>query len=108
MSIHGSVIRDRLQHMRLVLIRTSDRGNCDYHVSRRGVPYVHLYVNGVRHQFTFFGRSKKFRLFAPDQSHIDFYNWKEVIDFYVKMKALGIAVQSFNMPQAKGEPNGNI
>ena len=66
--VRGREIKNKLMDLRLVLINNTNKFDADYHISARGVPYVHVMVNGKRYQIAFFGKSQKFRLFPPNDS----------------------------------------
>lgn len=78
-------IKNMLQDMRLVLVNDSNRFESDYHVSARGVPYVHVVVKGKRYQFTYFGKGKFFRIFDDQQNRKDIEKRNDVIQYFRDM-----------------------
>jgi len=83
MAFKGRRIKELLMDLRLVLCNSHNHFEADYHISLKGVPYVHVMVNGKRYQFTFFGKSQKFRVFKPDQSRVDLTNRSDLIDYFI-------------------------
>lgn len=60
-----------------------------YFESMRKVPCVKVFIQGFRYQFTFFGKSQKFRLFFHDQTHIDLATRDEVVEFLTARNKVG-------------------
>lgn len=85
-SIKGAHIKDMLKDLRLVLCNTANGFESDYFESKRGVPCVWVIVNKRRYQFTFFGRTQIFRIFAADQSHVDVRTRNEVVEYFRSLK----------------------
>ena len=82
MAFKGNRIKELLMDLRLVLGNNHNHFEADYHISASGVPYVHVMVNGERYQFTFFGRTQKFRVFKPDQSKVDLVDRQDLLDYF--------------------------
>jgi hypothetical protein len=77
-------IKNVLQEMRLALYHAGMK-DCDYHISQRGVPYVHVVIDGQRYQFSYFGRGDFFRVFDKDQRRKDFATKEEVISYFITL-----------------------
>lgn len=60
--------------------------DCAFHISHRGVPYVHVVVGGQRYQFTYFGRGRFFRIFDSVQNRNDRKNREDVIEFFKSLQ----------------------
>ncbi len=60
-------------------------------ISLRGVPYLLIEREGIVYSVSYFGKSKKFRVFYPfmsnKQSKFDLKTRKNVIDFFQPKKA---------------------
>jgi hypothetical protein len=79
-------IKDLLSDMRLVLCNSFNRFESDYHISVRGVPYVHVIVNGKRYQFTYFGKGKFFRIFDDKQNKTDIVKRNDVLEYFRNLR----------------------
>lgn len=75
-------IKNLLADMRLVLCNNANNFDSDFHISARGVPYVHVIVNGRRYQFTYFGKGKFFRIFDDKQNKTDIVKRNDVIQYF--------------------------
>lgn len=84
--VTGYRIKNMLMEMRLVLGNSINQFETDYFISQRGVPCVWVIVGGERYQFTFFGRSQKFRVFLPDGSRKDIELRNDVINYFIQLK----------------------
>lgn len=82
----GRQIKDMLQNMRLVLWDAKRPRDCDFHISQRGVPYVHITLYGKTYKFIYFGKTQIFRVFDENQNKRDFLKRNDVIEFFQAIK----------------------
>lgn len=82
----GNQIKNMLADMRLVLCNSANDMTADYHISRRGVPYVSVILEGKRYTFIYFGKTKIFRVFDDQQNKKDFSHRNDVIQYFRDLK----------------------
>ena len=81
------VIKSMLQDMRLVLCNNNLKS--DYHVSKRGVPYVSVFIGGFKFTFVYFKRKDIFRIFDPlGNKFEDIKTRNNVIDYFINLYEL--------------------
>lgn len=82
-------IQNTLKGMRLVLCNGANGFQSDYHISSRGVPYVHVVVKGVRYQFTYMKTGGFFRIFDVESKVIDIKDRNGVISYFRRLGGRG-------------------
>lgn len=81
----GYQIKIMLQEMSVELNSQPNNLESEFHISKSGVPYVHVIVKGKRYQFTYFGKSTFFRIFDYYQNPTNLKTRKEVITHFVTL-----------------------
>lgn len=88
-TLKGWHIKDTLQDIRLVLMNSTNQMIADYLPTKRGVPRVKVWLNGMEYSIVYFGNTNKFRIFRgtpKGQQTIDVATRNDVITFMRLLK----------------------